>query len=91
MSNRAGRSKREISPLWMESMRIALLRIDAVLSIFFDALKPFAHKFSARRIRRLDASGLAVGVISRTSAARGHRKRFVRLRLHAAHFANCAR
>jgi hypothetical protein len=31
----------------MESIKVALLRLDAILSIFFVALKPSAHKFSA--------------------------------------------
>jgi hypothetical protein len=75
----------------MQSMKVALLRVDAVLSIFFVALKPPAHKFGARRIRGLDALARAIDVISLMRAALGHHERFLRLGLHAADFANCTR
>ena len=64
-----------MTPLRMELMRIALLCVDPFQSIFFRALKPPAHKFSAFQIRGFDALALTIGVISRMRAALGHRQR----------------
>jgi hypothetical protein len=75
----------------MELIKVALLRLDAVLSIFLNAFKPAAHKFGARRIRGLDALALTIGVISFVRAALDHRQRSLRLGLHAADFGNCMR
>jgi hypothetical protein len=62
----------------MKSMGVALLCVDAFQSIFFHALKPPAHKFSASRIRGLDALAITIGVISRMRTALGHRQRSLR-------------